>query len=152
MPHFGLMDSKKMKRDQAALYRAKLHIRGGKRQISQGKIAAGIIALHDALISALYSYFMSPPLEEALNQEDYNIYNNDDRILFLILKRSGIVDDTFDEDDFSYLSSMLDQALEGQLKSFDQDCYLEKYDNLLEQLGVLPFPEDELPSEDPTNF
>ncbi|MFX0210382.1 MAG: hypothetical protein ACFFDT_30665, partial [Candidatus Hodarchaeota archaeon] len=141
-----------MKRDQAALYRAKLHVRGGKRRISQGKIAAGISALHDALISALYSYFLSPKLKEALNQEDYQIYNNDDRILFLILKRAGIIDDTFSEEDFSYLASILDQALEGQIRTFDQDFYLVKYDNLMKQLGVLPLIENELPPENPETY
>ena len=138
-----------MKRDQAALYRAKLHVRGGKRRISQGKITAGISALHDALISALYSYFLSPKLKEALNQEDYQIYNNDDRILFLILKRSGIIDDTFTEEDFSYLSVVLDQALDGNIRRFNQEFYFEKYDNLMKQLGVLPLSENELPPEDP---
>jgi hypothetical protein len=148
MPHFGLMDSEDMKRNQAALYRAKLHIRGGKRRIAQGKIAAGISALHDAIVSALYSYFLSPKLKEALNPEDYEIYNTDDRILFLILKRAGIIDDTFSEEDFNYLSSILDEALEGQIRTFNRDFYMEKYDNLMKQLGVLPLSESELPPED----
>jgi hypothetical protein len=152
MPHFGLMDSEKMKADQAALFRAKLHVRGGKRRISQGKIAAGISALHDALISAMHRYFFSPQLKESLNHEEYNILNNDDRILFLILKRSGIIDETFQEEDFTYLASILDQALEGQITEFDQDVYLEKYDNLMKQLEVLPFSENELPPENPTTY
>ncbi|MHA2294016.1 MAG: hypothetical protein ACXACK_17795 [Candidatus Hodarchaeales archaeon] len=141
-----------MNPDQAALFRAKLHVRGGKRRISQGKIAAGISALHDAIISAMYSIFFSLQFKESTNHEDYNIYTKDDLILFLILKRSRIIEETFREEDFVYLLSISDQALDGQIAEFDLDYYLEKYDNLMKQLGVLPFPENELLPENPATY
>ena len=152
MPHFGLMDSDKMEPDQAALLRAKLHVRGGKRRISQGKIVSGICALHDALCSAIYRYFLSPHFKESLNLKDKNCDFNNDLILFLVLKKSGIINESFREEDFNYLSQILDQALEEKIVEFDMDLYFDKFNNLMEQLGVLPFNENELPPEDPETF
>ena len=45
MPHFGLMNPEELGPKQSALQRARLHIRAGKRRLSQGKISAGIVTL-----------------------------------------------------------------------------------------------------------
>ncbi len=49
MPHFGLMDEGSLGPVEGPLMRARLHIRGGKRRLRQGKIAAAIATLYDAL-------------------------------------------------------------------------------------------------------
>ena len=60
MPHFGLMDAKALGPERAALQRARLHLRGGKRRLRQGKISAGIATLSDALSFAMEWFCASP--------------------------------------------------------------------------------------------
>ncbi|UCE12541.1 MAG: hypothetical protein JSV04_10130 [Candidatus Heimdallarchaeota archaeon] len=74
-----------MNPDEAALLRAQLHVRGGKRRISQKKLSAGIAALHDAFIFAMQRFFLSPDYEELLNLRDNEIDFDDDYNLFIIL-------------------------------------------------------------------
>ena len=66
MPHFGLMDSAALGPSGAALQRARLHIRGGRRRLRQGKISAGIVTLYDALECALEWYVSSSAKRESL--------------------------------------------------------------------------------------
>jgi len=61
MPHFGLMDETKMGKADAALMRARLHIRGGRRRLRQKKVAAGLVTLYDALLSAMRWYLLKTP-------------------------------------------------------------------------------------------
>ena len=56
MPHAGLMDEQALGPVEGPRQRARLHIRGGKRRLRQGKISAGIAALYDALDGAMQSY------------------------------------------------------------------------------------------------
>jgi hypothetical protein len=60
MPHFGLMDEKALGPVEGPLQRARLHVRGGKRRLRQGKVAAGIVTLYDALNGAMQWYAASP--------------------------------------------------------------------------------------------
>ena len=53
MPHAGLMDERLLGPVEGPLQRARLHIRGGKRRLRQGKISAGIATLADALSASL---------------------------------------------------------------------------------------------------
>lgn len=152
MPHFGLMNPDEMKPAEAAVMRAKLHVRGGKSRISQGKIEAGIAALHDAIISAMQQYFFSTQLKDLLNITDSDFDFTDEKVLFNLLKRSGIIDITFREKDFTYLSIVIEKALDHKLKDFNQKTYFEKYNNLMKQLEIIPYNENELPPEDPNTF
>jgi hypothetical protein len=51
---------------EGPLQRAKLHIRGGKRRLRQGKISAGIATLYDALSAAMHWYIAMPERRHAL--------------------------------------------------------------------------------------
>jgi hypothetical protein len=152
MPHFRLMDPDQMDSAEVMFFRAKLHGRGGKRRILEDKIPAGIAALHDAFLSSIQRYFLAPDLRNLLIVENFAIDLYDEEILFPILKKSGIINDSFTEEDFDYLAVILDEALNRNLNSFDQEMYYTKFDNVMAQLGILPFSEDELPSEDPSTY
>ncbi|MFX0185730.1 MAG: hypothetical protein ACFE95_21815 [Candidatus Hodarchaeota archaeon] len=152
MPHFGLMNPDEMKPAEAAIMRAKLHVRGGMRRISQGKIEAGIAALHDAIISAMQHSFFSNQLKESIKLTDNDFDITDEKDLFNILKKSKIIDNTFREQDFSYLLTIIEKALDHQLNDFNHVVYFNKYNNLMNQLGIIPYNDQELPPEDPTTF
>src|SRR5271157_1783701 len=149
MPHFGLMDEDQLGPIQALLMRARLHIRGGKRRLQQGKYADGIATLYDAFVSAM-QYYIADPAHQAelviLPEDD----QHDDKVLFEIFIRSHVIRDTFDFDSFAKLA---DQALEG---SFQEGQALDKLWDALDiafnELGVTPFDENELPPEDPSTF
>jgi N-acetylglucosamine-6-phosphate deacetylase len=67
MPHAGLMDTDALGPESAALQRARLHIRGGKRRLRQGKISAGLLTLYDALNAAMEWYITSPDRKDLLS-------------------------------------------------------------------------------------
>ncbi len=148
MPHFGLMDEAALGPVEGPLMRAKLHIRGGKRRLRQGKISYGIITLYDALVSAMQWYVASPERTKNLGiDEDDNM--NDDKTIFNMLSRSGVVDGSFDYEAFDRL---VENALNDSMSGFDYKEMLESYEIVMTQLGVMPFEENELPPEDPSTF
>ena len=148
MPHFGLMDEAALGPVKGPLMRAKLHIRGGRRRLRQGKISLGIITLYDALISAMQWYVASPEhIEDLRIDEGDNV--NDDKTLFDILLRSGVVDGSFDYGAFDRLA---EDALYDSMSGFDYKDMLESYEAVMTQLGVMPFDENALPPEDPSTF
>lgn len=148
MPHFGLMDEAALGPVEGPLMRAKLHIRGGKRRLRQGKISYGIITLYDALVSAMQWYVASPERIKNLGiDEDDNM--NDDKTIFNMLSRSGVVDGSFDYEAFDRL---VETALYDSMSGFDYKDMLESYEIVMTQLGVMPFEENELPPEDPSTF
>ena len=105
MPHFGLMDEYALGPVEGPLMRARLHIRGGKRRLRQGKISAGIITLYDALCSAMEWYIAVPERKKRLKmKEDDNL--KDDKILFAVLNDSDVLDGTFDYGAFNELVEM----------------------------------------------
>lgn len=148
MPHAGLMDEKALGPVEGPLQRARLHIRGGKRRLQQGKVAAGIVTLYDALNGAMQWYAASPggraklALKEGENP-------NDDRTLYAALVRSGVLDGAFDFEAFDRLTEM---ALNQELRGFDYCPVLEGIEAVLTRLGVMPFDEAALPPEDPKTF
>ena len=87
---------------EGPLMRAKLHIRGGKRRLRQGKISYGIVTLYDALISAMQWYITSPERRKALQIKDGEDMK-DDRTIFKILIRSGVIEGDFDYEKFNGL-------------------------------------------------
>lgn len=148
MPHFGLMDEAALGPVEGPLMRAKLHIRGGKRRLRQGKLAYGIITLYDALISAMQWYVASPERREQLRINESDNMNND-KTLFNILSRSGVIDGTFDYEAFDRL---VESALYDSMSGFDYKEMLKSYEAVMTQLGVMPFDENKLPPEDPSTF
>jgi hypothetical protein len=152
MPHFGLMDSEGMKPTEAALLRAKLHIRGGKRRLSEKKYAAGVAALHDALIHGMQWYLLSSHTNLVYPNVDADYDITDDDTLFALIQKTPTFADPFYKEEFQYLAEILNQALYKSMNGFDKSRYLKTIHNFMTNLGVEPFSDSELPLEDPTTY
>jgi len=148
MPHAGLMDERTLGPERGPLQRARLHIRGGRRRLRQGKTAAGIVTLYDALDAAMFWYFAVPGRKAALAIAPGDDLNND-RTMFGILVRSGVLDGSFDFDAFDRLAEW---ALREELPGYDHREVLAGIERVMTRLGVMPFEEDTLPPEDPATF
>ena len=148
MPHFGLMDEDLLGPVEGPLMRAKLHIRGGKRRLRQGKISYGIVTLYDALISAMQWYITSPERRKALQIKDGEDMK-DDRTIFKILIRSGVIEGDFDYEKFN---GLVETALEKEMSDYNFNETLKGIESVMTQLGVMPFEESKLHSEDPETF
>ncbi len=148
MPHFGLMDEKKLGPAAGPLQRARLHIRGGKRRLRQGKIAAGIVTLYDALEGAMRFYIGEPARLARLDVRNIRDINSD-RVLYAALTRAGVVDGTFDFEAFDRLT---ERALNEEMPEYDYTGLVADIERIMVQLGVMPFDEDALPPEDPNTF
>jgi hypothetical protein len=148
MPHFGLMDEDALGPVQGPLQRAMLHVRGGRRRLRQGKISAGIVTFYDALSSAMQWYCALPARRSKLvvgGGEDLL----DDRTAYAVLVRSGVLDGRFDFDAFDRLT---EHALLNEMPGYDYRAVLKGVEAVMEQLGVMPFDETDLPAEDPNTF
>ena len=149
MPHFGLMDTKdSFEKPEGALLRARLHIRGGKRRLRQGKISAGIVTLYDALMFALRWYIASPDRRKALSVREVDDLTNE-KTVFGIIKRSKVAIDDFDYDEFN---ALVEKALEQEMPEYDYTGMLRDFEAFMTSLGVMPFDEAQLPPEDPATF
>jgi hypothetical protein len=149
MPHFGLMSTEdSFKKPEGALLRARLHIRGGKRRLGQGKVASGIVTLYDALVFALRWYFMDPGHRQMLNipvPPDLN----EEREMMRALRNAGVIDTSFD---LEALEDLVDKASHDEMKDYDYRPMLDAFESLMTRLGVMPFDEALLPPEDPSTF
>jgi hypothetical protein len=139
------MDEKVLGPEAAALQRAKLHIRGGKRRLRQGKVSAGIFTLYDALLSAMDWYIASPERRKVLLIKDYETIT-DDKVLFEVLTRSGVIEAGFDYEGFKNLAYGPNSK---EMANFDYVGILKEFESVMTQLGVMPFDENELPPENP---
>jgi len=148
MPHAGLMDERSLGPVEGPLLRARLHIRGAKRRLRQGKTAAGIVTLADALNGAMLWYVASPELRAGLVIRPGDDLN-DDRALYRVLVRSGVLDGAFDYDAFDRI---VEQALAGELPGYDHRALLAGFEQVMLRLGVMPFDEAALPPEDPSTY
>lgn len=147
MPHFGLMDADALGPENAALQRARLHIRGGNRRLRQGKISAGIVTLYDALSAAMEWYIAAPERRKTLDiRPGENL--NDERSLYSILTRSGVIRTRFPYDKFD---ALVDRASE-EMPGYDYRWITAGVDSIMTELGVMPFDEKELPPEDPSTY
>lgn len=152
MPHFGLMDPDKMKEEDASLLRARLHIRGGKRRLSQGKYAAGVAALHDAIIAAMQWFILSSNDYNLRSLNENDIDPMDEEELMSIIQKSLTSVPSLTDESLAYLFSVLNKALEGKLTNFNASYYLEIVEDIMKDLGVTPFSNRELPVEDPATY
>ena len=147
MPHFGLMDPDALGTEAAALQRARLHIRGGRRRLRQGKISAGLGTLYDALLFALEWYIASPDRRKTLPiKEGDNL--RDDRTVFALLVKAGVIDGRFDYGAFKDLV----EAAPSESSVYDYTEILNRVESVMTRLGVMPFEESELPPEDPSTY
>jgi len=145
MPHFGLIDENALGPVEGPLMRAKLHIRGGRRRLNQGKISLGIITLYDAVISAMQWYIADPSHEKMFSFKD-NEDKNDDSLVYKVLTRSGVLDGKFDYEMFNELA---ERALSEEMPAYDHRDVLKGVEAVMTQLGIMPFDEEALPPEDP---
>ena len=148
MPHAGLMDRDALGPEAGPLMRAKLHIRGGKRRLMQGKISAGIVTLYDALLEAMQWYIASPERRDGLQIREGDDMR-DDEILFGALIRAGALDGRFD---YKAFDKLIEKALKQDMPEYDYAEMLNGIESVMTQLGVMPFDEVELPAEDPSTF
>ncbi|MHB8843228.1 MAG: hypothetical protein ACYC7L_00630 [Nitrospirota bacterium] len=149
MPHAGLMNEQELGPEAGPFQRARLHLRGGRRRLRQGKTAAGIATLADALSAALEWYAASPERRSRLAGPSEQGGPPDDRALYALLVRSGVLDGKFDYDAFD---SLTEYALDHELPGFDHGPVLAGIEAVMTQLGVMPFNEADLPAEDPKTF
>jgi len=149
MPHAGLMSTKEsFDNAEGALLRARLHIRGGRRRLSQGKVAAGIVTLYDALIFALRYYFMFPEHRDKLNTEG-TLDLTEERDMLMALRKAGVLDNTFDLEAFE---ALVDKASREEMPGYDFKPLLSSFEALMTLLEVMPFDETLLPAEAPATF
>jgi hypothetical protein len=146
MPHFGLMDEESLGPEAGPLLRAKLHIRGGRRRLRQGKISLGIVTLYDAMVSAMKWYVASPERREKLQINDRESLN-DDKVIYSILRRSRKLDNSLDYDVFN---ALVEKALTQEMPDYDYTEFLKNFESVMTQLSVMPFDESKLPPEDPS--
>ncbi len=144
MPHFGLIDEKALGPVQGPLMRARLHIRGAKRRLAQGKISIGLITLYDALISAMQSYLASEQGRKLKIKKGDDV--RDDKTLYRILTDAGVLDGRLD---YKAFDELVERALEEELSSYDYHPLLGDIEAVMTSLGVMPFDESTLPPESP---
>jgi len=149
MPHAGLMDERRLGPQEGPFQRARLHIRGGRRRLRQGKISAGIVTLYDALLAAMDWYVESSrgKAGEPVFRDGENM--RDERDLYAALVRGGVLDGKFD---FETFSGVVERALDEEMPGYDFQGLLAGIDSVMTQLGIMPFDESLLPPEDPKTF
>jgi hypothetical protein len=148
MPHFGLMDEKTLGPVEGPRQRARLHIRGGKRRLREGKISAGIVTLYDALEGAMRSYLADPKRPAKLEMSGGENLKQE-KELYAVLVRSGVIDGEFD---FEAFDRLVERALHEEMPEYDYRELLSGIEKVMTRLGVMPFDETLLPPEDPSTF
>ena len=148
MPHFGLMDEKKLGPVAGPLQRSRLHLRSARRLLREGRIATGIVTLYDALSGGMES-FAADPVRRAVLSVRTGEDLRQDADLYRVLVRSGVVEEAIDFGDFE---GLMEKALGQELPALDHRELLQGIERLLTQLGVLPFDEASLPPEKPEKF
>lgn len=148
MPHAGLMDEQALGRVAGPLQRARLHIRGGRRRLRQGKISAGIVTLYDALEAALEWYMAASEHRKRLGASAGD-ERTSSRERYARLRDAGVLSGPLDFDAFDGLT---ERALESDLGEFDYRPLLKDFEDVMTQLRVMPFDESSLPAEDPSTF
>jgi hypothetical protein len=142
------MDPELLGPEESYLQRARLHIRGGRRRLRQGKKEEGLVTIYDALTSGVDWYLESPRRREAIRsagEEDLR----GDGARYALLVRAGVLDGTFDFEGFDRL---VDRTLAGDAVAWDETKVMAGLESVMTQLGVMPFEESGLPPEDPDTF
>ena len=138
------MDASKMCEAEAELLRARLHVRGGKRRLQQGKGAAGLAALYDALIHGLRWYALENRATLKIADETEL---QDERNIFARLAQARELSNLAE---FDALTMLVERAIDDPTVRFGAADESAKIENWLTRLGAMPFDEAALPPEDPT--
>ncbi|MHA1135916.1 MAG: hypothetical protein ACTSSE_05460 [Candidatus Thorarchaeota archaeon] len=134
MPHTGVIDET-LDGERELLDRARLHLKGGLDRFSQGETSDAIAAFYDAISSAMQRFVLLDGVNYHLIRNDDDV--SDDKILFRVLLKSGIFDDTTTQEDYDFIEQTLDDMFKDNLVSFDETSFLEITISLLNQLGVI---------------
>jgi len=145
MPHAGLINERALGPEAAELLRARIHFSSGKRKLGAGKAHEGMSTLFDAFLAGLRWYVASPRRLMKLSFRDGDDFN-DEKVICAVLKRSGVLDRSFDYDS---LCNTVERALDGDLTGVDPARVLRQVESLMTQLGIVPFDEKGIPSELP---
>ena len=149
MPHFGHMDESKMTRSEADLLRARLHLRSGKRRLSEGKLRSGVETVYDALYSAMRAYALSP----ANRHRFENVDIGSEQELHAALVKAGVLNNRFE---FLRFKELVEEAVNEELPVYDHEYdstwLIRGVESIMTQLGALPFDEASLPKEEPGAF
>lgn len=146
-PHFGLMDEAKMSKEEALLLRCKLHWRSGVKRLLNNETSSGLATVYDAMLSAMRWYilvYLHRDIGENGNEKLEN-----ERFVFSLLRRSGVIDETFD---LKFIEETIDRALLEEEVGDAQQEVLGLMTSFLTQIGILPIDESELPPEKPETF
>lgn len=143
MPHAGLVDENALSPEAAELLRARLHFRSGNRRLARGEVHEGISTLFDSMLSGLRWYVASPRRLNGLTFREGDDFN-DEKVICTILKRSGVLDPSFDYDS---LCNMVETVLDGDLTGLNKDEAARSIEAVLTALGVTPFDASELPPD-----
>jgi len=149
MPHFGHMDESKMTKNEADLLRARLHLRSGRRRLSEGKLRSGVATVFDAFYSAMRAYTMAPANHSRFEGVDLG----DAQALYDALLGAGVLDGRFE---FARFMEMVEKAADDILPEYDfgydPAWIIDGITPVMTQLGTLPFDESSLPREGPGDF
>lgn len=148
MPHFRLIDEDKMTREGAELLRTRLHIRGGRRRLLEGKEQDGLVTLYDALSHGLLYFEIKQGSDKETEKDDGELFQRELAIARKLV-HSGVLDDL---DFVTRLCSLTEQAIDGKVPHMNLLEILKSMDNIMTRLGVMPFSEDDLPPEAPNTF
>ena len=136
MPHTGVIDDS-LKGEQELLARAHLHLKGGLDRLENKLEEDAVAALYDAISSAMQRFtYPGVSNQTLIIKEGEDI--SEDMTLFNVLRRTGIIDNSVSEDDFTYIETVLDDALEYRLSNFNRGKFIETTNRLLMQLHVIP--------------
>lgn len=145
MPHFGLMDEGKMQPLDAALERAKLHIRCGRRRMNEGKYPEGISTMYDAVLSGMRWFAIkTEAIHDEIHKRGYQFLEDDEKLVALLAENGALPDNL----DFGMLQQTLYAALDNNLEGVDYTFFLGQVEEVLAKLGITPFDEKKLPPED----
>ncbi len=89
-------------------------------------------------------YILSPEHQEQLGVTGADLIHDKD--LFAVLSRGGVLDCSFDFDEFERLTQ---QALDDPSIRFDAPSVLAQVERVMTALGLMPFDETALPPENP---
>jgi len=140
MSHYDFINAPKMSDAEAALIRARRHLRSGKRYLQEGSSAAGIAAFYDAILFGMRYYIALHKGPESLAE---SADHWDASALFHALARSGVFDDPLT---FNRCSLMVERALWQGSFAFDANAMLVEVEKILSRLGIIPFHGSSLPA------
>jgi hypothetical protein len=137
------MDETPMTEEEAALQRARLHIRAARNRLRQDKLAAGVGTLYDAFYFAMRWCVLRRGDELEIRENDDFSEPGD---LFQILARSNVLDRSFH---FQFFEALLEETLEDEIPTVDWQSLMDEMERAMTALGVMPFDEKALLPEDP---